>query len=454
MTSSGEANEVRLGVAVGDTTTHAVAVDAHESLLARAEVATTDDAGVALASAIREVVARHAVDRACVTRIMVAAGRILTRALHNRAVDRVLVIRIGGPLTQAIPPFAGWPPRLRAAVCAGEIVVGGGVEYDGRLTAALDEDRIARFIATAGDSVDGVAITGVFSPVAPDHELAAAAVVRRELGPGIRVSLSHELGTLGLIERENAAILNAALAGAAQRVAAVLEGALQTQRLSAEPFLARTDGTIMALAVAEQLPVLTLDSGAASAMRGAVHLTGVGDAVVVHVDGTRTEVGTVVHGVPRQARSPSVVAGVRIGVENPDVRRLRADADGALLAQAVGRAGAGLRDPPVLFVGRDGGAPDRLLGMGPVLCPDAGEAAAAVGAAIAEATGRACRIARDCPDRREEALAAARESAIAFAVNAGADPDRLQVVAVDEAPLAYDVEPLVQISVSVAGPPV
>jgi Hydantoinase/oxoprolinase N-terminal region/Hydantoinase/oxoprolinase len=454
MRSSVGANDVQLAIAVGDTSTHAVAVDAHERLLAQAEVDTAVDPGAAFAAAIREVVADSAVDPARVTRVTVGTGRILDKALDSRAVDRVLVIRIGGPLTHAIPPLAAWPPPLRAAVSAGEIVVGGGVEFDGRVTAALDEAQIVRRLATLDGSVDGVAITGVFSPVAPDQELAAAAVIRRELGPDIRITLSHELGALGLMERENAAVLNAALAGTAERVAATLEDALRSERIGAEPFLAQSDGGLMALQSAESLPVLMLDSGPASAMRGAVHLTGVGDAVVVHVDGSTAEVGTVVHGVPRRTASLTEVAGVRIGVRMPGVRRLRLDADWAALAEAVSHAGAGLRDPPVLLVGRPGDlVPEALRGIGRVLCPAAGEAAAAVGATTAEVTGRAYRISPDRPDRREEALQAATDAALALAVHAGADPKALHVVAVDEAPLTYDIEPAVQISVSVAGPP-
>jgi hypothetical protein len=138
----------------------------------------------------------------------------------------------------------------------------------------------------------------------------------------------------------------------------------------------------------------------------------------------------------------------------PDVRSLRPDADGSALAEAVARAGADLRDPPVLAVGRAGSImQDRLPGIGRVLRPTAGEAAAAVGAAIAEVTGRADRISADRPDCRKEALESAREAAIALAVHAGADPDGLEVVAVDEAPLTYDVEPVVWIGVKVAGRP-
>ena len=58
----------------------------------------------------------------------------------------------------------------------------------------------------------------MFAPVSARHELLAAEVVKRELGE-IHVSLSHEIGSLGLLERENATILNGALAGVARDVA-------------------------------------------------------------------------------------------------------------------------------------------------------------------------------------------------------------------------------------------
>ncbi|MEA2282679.1 MAG: hypothetical protein QOK21_3286 [Solirubrobacteraceae bacterium] len=455
MTSSTRADEVRVAVALGDTTTDALAIDGRDRLLARAQLETTDEPGVALASAIRQLVADAGVDRALVTRVMLGTGRTLRRALDDRAVQRVAVIRIGSPLTHAVPPLAAWPAALRDAVSVGEVLVGGGAEYDGRAAAALDEPAIARFLGTLDGHVDAVAITGIFSPVAPDQELAAATVVHRELGPGVRVSLSHELGTLGLIERENAAVLNAALAGAAQRLAAALEQALRSARIAAEPFLSRSDGALMALRFAERFPVLMLDSGPANAMRGAVHLTGVDDAVVVDAGSIVTDVGTVVRGLPREAPSSAEIAGIRVGFRMPDVRRLARDAAPVALAEAVDRAGADLGSPPVIAVGRSSAlVADRLPRIARVLRPATGDVAAAIGAAVGEVTGRADRVSADRPDRRHEALEAARDAAMTLAVHAGADPDRLHVVGVENQPLTYDAEPVVRTGVTVAGPPV
>jgi hypothetical protein len=211
----------------------------------------------------------------------------------------------------------------------------------------------------------------------------------------------------------------------------------------------------MALQFAERVPVLMLGSGPANAMLGAVHLTGVHDAVVVHTGSTETTVGTVVHGLPRELTSPTEVAGVRLGFARPELRSLPRDSDGDALAEAVHRARADLPTPPVLVVGRaDAIDLSHLPGVGSVLRPADGEIAAAVGAAIGEVTGSAYRISADRPDRRLEALAAAQDAAIALAVHAGADPDRVHVVRIDETALTYDIDPVVRVGVKVAGPPV
>ena len=56
-----------------------------------------------------------------------------------------------------------------------------------------------------------VAISCVFSTVRDDDELRAAEIAREVLGEDVHVSISSEIGSMGLVERENATILNAAL---------------------------------------------------------------------------------------------------------------------------------------------------------------------------------------------------------------------------------------------------
>src|SRR5205823_2025455 len=79
----------------------------------------------------------------------------------------------------------------------------------------------------------------------------------------VHTSLSHEIGSIGLLERENATILNGALAGVARDVAGAMRAALTEHGLRPVTFFAQNDGTLMSLDQALRYPVLTIGSGPA-----------------------------------------------------------------------------------------------------------------------------------------------------------------------------------------------
>jgi N-methylhydantoinase A/oxoprolinase/acetone carboxylase beta subunit len=423
--------EARLGVDVGRTRTAAVLLDAAGRPLARAIAADLRGALAALAG--------HEPRLA-----MLDAGWLATDALERGRVARVAVLRIGAPLTLAVPPLAMWPAALRAAVSAGSAVVAGGAELDGS-AAPLDEDAIARFLERAAP--EAVAVTGVFAPIAPDQELAAAAVARRTLGPDVAVALSHEIGTLGLLERENATVLNAALTGVFDELAATLRSALP----SAEPYLARGDGTLVALTPALRLPVAAVGSGSSSALQGAFRLTGVDDAVVAIADRRAIAVGGLRNGVPRESSHTTRIAGVSAGLRLPDVRTV---ANPAYLAACVEPFAAGARRPVLVAVGGASDlVPDAVAGVSEVIHPPDAELARAIGAAFGLVGGEAERVCVDRADPRRAALREARAAAAERAVHLGADPAGVTVVDVEETPLASLPEPAIRIRVRAAGPP-
>ena len=79
--------------------------------------------------------------------------------------------------------------------------------------------------------------------------------------------------SLGLLERENACVLNAALVGVAARVTAGLTDAMSANGIAAEAYIAQNDGTLMAPREFGQYPVLTFASGPTNSMRGAAFLS-------------------------------------------------------------------------------------------------------------------------------------------------------------------------------------
>ena len=96
--------------------------------------------------------------------------------------------------------------------------------------------------------------------------------------------------------------------------------------------------------------------------------------------------------------------------------------------------------------------PGDLPGVSDVIVPADGALAGAIGLAIAPAGGQADRICENRPEERRRAVAAARAEAFARAIHAGADPDRVAVVEVDETPLAYMLDPAIRVRVKAMGP--
>ena len=59
------------------------------------------------------------------------------------------------------------------------------------------------------------------------------------------VTLSQELGRLGLLERENAAVMNACLRPLAERTVDAFQAAIDELQIDAPLFISQNDGTLM-----------------------------------------------------------------------------------------------------------------------------------------------------------------------------------------------------------------
>jgi len=212
-----------------------------------------------------------------------------------------------------------WPEDLRSAIGNHAYLAHGGHEFDGRMISPLDE---AELIGIADDikakGIRSVAITSVFSPVNTEFEAQAGAIFEKAL-PGAHVTLSSDIGRIGLLERENAAVMNACLRDLSKLVIDAFRDALDACGVKGRFYLTQNDGTLMDAAYAERFPVLTFASGPTNSIRGAAFLSGVAEAIVVDIGGTTSDVGALHKGFPRQATVAVEVGGVRTNFRMPDV---------------------------------------------------------------------------------------------------------------------------------------
>jgi N-methylhydantoinase A/oxoprolinase/acetone carboxylase beta subunit len=311
--------DLRVGVEIGDSSVDSIVLDDRDHVAVRSRQPLGGEEADSIAAALAAVTASGAADPARIDRAVLGSTAATAAIERAGRLRRVAVLRIGGPLTHAMPPLTGWPAALRERVSAGERTVEGGADYDGQPVSALDQDAIMRFLVEAGRGAEAVSVTSLFSPVAPEQELQAAELVRRELGASTQVSLSHEIGSLGLLERENATVLNAALGDVGERLAGTFGSALSGAGIDAELFFAKGDGTVMSLEHALRFPVHLAGSGLASAMNGAAWLSGAIDGVMMSVGARSTSVGMLVGGLPSEQATAAEIGGVRINLRVPEV---------------------------------------------------------------------------------------------------------------------------------------
>ncbi|MGI5287672.1 hydantoinase/oxoprolinase N-terminal domain-containing protein [Nonomuraea polychroma] len=334
-----ELAELGIGIDVGGTNTDAVVLDAQGRVIAKAKRPTTPEVTEGLRAALDAVLAKLGDAQPRVTRVMLGTTHATNAILERRNLGRVAVLRLGAPATTSVPPLSGWPDDLRKAVSAGEAIVAGGHYVDGREIRPPDLGAIRRFLD--GVEADAVAVTSVFSPAGGEHERLVEELVRAEYG--LPVSLSHEIGSLGLLERENATVLNAALYGVAAHVTGALVAALAERDLRARPYLAQNDGTLMTLEHAARLPVSTIGSGPANSLRGAAYLSGVTDAIVVDVGGTSTDLGVLAGGFPRESAAAVEIGGVLTNFRMPDILAIALGGGSVVREQGIGPDSVGYR---------------------------------------------------------------------------------------------------------------
>ena len=177
----------------------------------------------------------------------------------------------------------------------------GGHEYDGREISSIDEKELREIAKQmTAEGVRSVSICGVFSPVDSSHEKIAAEIIKSET-PDMNITLSSEIGRVGLLERENAAMLNACLVEVAAKTVDAIRAAMASAGLNVPLFFSQNDGTLMQSEFASHYPVFTIASGPTNSMRGAAFLSGVLDAVIIDIGGTSTDGGMLMHGFPREA---------------------------------------------------------------------------------------------------------------------------------------------------------
>ncbi|MDA0769856.1 MAG: hydantoinase/oxoprolinase family protein [Chloroflexi bacterium] len=308
---------MRIGLDVGGTNTDAVLMDGSR-LVAQAKRPTTADVSSGIIAALKSVLTEAPPD-ADVQAVMLGTTHFTNALLERKSLAPTAVIRMCRPATTLLPPLVDWPDALREAIGGHSYMLSGGHEFDGQEISPMEEREVREAVKDmVGKGVRAVAVCGVFSPVETSHEDQVASIILQQ-APELSVTLSHEIGRVGILERENATALNASLSEIAARTITSLTEAIRSLGLNAPFYLSQNDGTLMEAEFASRYPVFTIASGPTNSMRGAAFLSGVTKGIVLDIGGTTTDGGALVNGFPREASVAIEIAGVRTNFRMPDV---------------------------------------------------------------------------------------------------------------------------------------
>ncbi len=494
---------LRIGIDVGGTNTDAVLMDG-QRVVSKSKTPTSPDVKTGITNALSQVLASRRSSNDNIAAVMIGTTHFTNAVVERKHLQPTAIVRLGLPATLSIPPMTDWPANLRRVIGNHSFLCHGGYEFNGREISRFDEDEIRAVAEEIGRrGISSAAISCVFSPVIADQEHRSAEILKRE-APGIGVTLSSEIGRIGLLERENAAVLNACLSELAIQTITAFRRAVTALGVTAHIYLTQNDGTLMSADIAERFPVLTFASGPTNSMRGAAFLSGRQEAVVVDIGGTTSDFGALTNGFPREAAVAVEVGGVRTNFRMPAVssiglgggslvsedgqsigpqsvghrleqeakvfvgqtltatdiavadgradlgdRRLIADVSPSFIENATRRIdemlGLGIdrvktSAAPVSIILVGGGSilvQDGLEGVSELIRPEHFEAANAVGAAIAQISGEVDRVFPLGDMTRQRALDEAKSEAVSRAIAAGADADSIEIVDVEDVPLAY-----------------
>ncbi|PYY34674.1 hydantoinase/oxoprolinase family protein [Curtobacterium sp. MCJR17_055] len=288
-----EYNALRIGIDVGGTFTDAVAIDAATlRLIGQAKTPTSHDHpdGVAhgIVTALHELLAT--IGRSPGDVVFLAHGTTqATNALLEGDVAPVGMIGIGRG------PAGFFAKRLRRL---GRIEIADGkrlpVSYE-HLRQADDDAALAgvldRFQAAG---IESVVVTEPFSVDDAIGEERVAAAARQR---GFLVTATHEITSLyGLSKRTRTAVLNAVILPRMFATADLVQASIDAAGITAPLMVMRCDGGVMSLDEMRRRPLLTVLSGPAAGVAGALMQEKLSDGLFLETGGTSTDISVIRRG--------------------------------------------------------------------------------------------------------------------------------------------------------------
>lgn len=324
---------VRVGIDVGGTFTDVVVVDNDTGeVISQLKVPTTHDAREGVALGIITAIERALTDLNIAPDEVVFIAHSTTQAtnaLLEGDVAQVGIIGIGTGLEGAKAKIDTRVPRI-------ELAPNRFLNPRHRFVspeAIADRPVAAEIIQKLSESgAEVIVASEVFGTDRPERETAITELSREM---GLLATAGHDVSTLyGLRTRTRTAVINAAILPKMIHTATMTDECVRRAGIRSPLMIMRSDGGVMSVDEVHRRPIMTMLSGPAAGIAGALMYEKVSDGIFIEVGGTSADISVIRDGQP-QTR-PARVGGHRTYLNTLDVRTL-AIAGGSMIREAGGK---------------------------------------------------------------------------------------------------------------------
>jgi N-methylhydantoinase A/oxoprolinase/acetone carboxylase beta subunit len=323
--------KVRVGIDVGGTFTDVVVVDNDtREVISQLKVPTTHGAkeGVALGiiNAIERALNELEISPDDVIFIAHSTTQA-TNALLEGDVASVGVIGLGSGVE-------GWKAKFDTRVPPIELAPNRFLQPQHEFVSNrnFSEKTIAAIIENfQSKGAEVIAVSEAFGVDKNENENRIANLARAK---GMLATSGHEVSTLyGLRTRTRTAVLNGAILPKMIHTATMTDECVRRAGIKAPLMIMRSDGGVMSVEEVHRRPIMTMLSGPAAGIAGALMYERVSDGIFIEVGGTSADISVIRDGQPQTKAAK--VGGHRTYLNTLDVRTL-AIAGGSMVREKNG----------------------------------------------------------------------------------------------------------------------
>lgn len=434
---------MKLGIDVGSTNTDAVLVSESGSLIGTAKHSTSADTLSGVYNCVKELLNVAQVQTSELKGVFIGTTHLLHALVSNQDLANTALLRIVKQDT-LMEPVMDWPKSLKDKVKSVHYVSSSNDYKKANKCRpkfpAGEYQTLKREIIES--NIDSVCIVGTLSPLYENEEIAMKRIIASDF-PDLPITTSHQLGTIGYIERENTSLLNAILAKVIRKTLNGLSQLFSDLDIECPYWLIQNDGSVMDVQEAIAHPILTIGSGVANSLRGASALSNYNECIVVDVGGSTIDIGRLRDGRLEEVMVDSSLFGIRIHVAMPRSLSIPFNGDPQKITRDIKDAIEQLQvqenNLPIVFVG--GASPlfnETLFGKYTRFINPAGYAfCSAVGACYATLSSQVDKVYWLHDQSKEDIIEEIKGELFSELLMKGAKKESIKIASVEEYPFDY-----------------